>query len=30
MVGMTVTAVYTLQLLAMNGVHFLVPRLVDT
>ena len=30
MVGMTVTAVYTLQLLAMNGVHFLVPRLIDT
>jgi len=30
MVGMTVTAVYTLQLLAMNGIHFLVPRLVDT
>jgi len=30
MIGMTVTAVYTLQLLAMNGAHFLVPRLIDT
>ncbi|XBS72004.1 YccS/YhfK family putative transporter [Acerihabitans sp. KWT182] len=30
MVGFTVTAVYTLQLLSLNGTHFLVPRLVDT
>ncbi len=30
MTGMTVTAVYTLQLLSLNGAHFLVPRLVDT
>ncbi|WP_413727599.1 YccS/YhfK family putative transporter [Sodalis sp. RH19] len=30
MIGMTVTAVYTLQLLSLNGAHFLVPRLVDT
>ncbi|MEE4485043.1 YccS/YhfK family putative transporter [Serratia ficaria] len=29
-IGFTVTAVYTLQLLALNGSHFLVPRLVDT
>jgi YccS/YhfK family integral membrane protein len=28
--GFTVTAVYTLQLLALNGTHFLVPRLLDT
>jgi YccS/YhfK family integral membrane protein len=28
--GFTVTAVYTLQLLALNGSHFLVPRLLDT
>ncbi|OMQ21118.1 YccS/YhfK family putative transporter [Serratia oryzae] len=28
--GFTVTAVYTLQLLALNGTHFLVPRLIDT
>ena len=30
MIGFTVTAVYTLQLLALNGSHFLVPRLIDT
>jgi len=30
MTGFTVTAVYTLQLLSLNGSHFLVPRLVDT
>lgn len=30
MTGFTVTAVYTLQLLSLNGAHFLVPRLVDT
>ena len=30
MTGFTVTAVYTLQLLSLNGTHFLVPRLVDT
>ncbi|MGO2370594.1 MAG: YccS/YhfK family putative transporter, partial [Serratia sp. (in: enterobacteria)] len=29
-IGFTVTAVYTLQLLALNGTHFLVPRLIDT
>ncbi|CAI1105878.1 Inner membrane protein yccS [Serratia entomophila] len=29
-IGFTITAVYTLQLLALNGTHFLVPRLVDT
>ena len=29
-IGFTVTAVYTLQLLALNGSHFLVPRLIDT
>lgn len=30
MIGMTVTAVYTLQLLSLNGVNFLIPRLIDT
>ncbi len=30
MIGFTITAVYTLQLLSLNGTHFLVPRLVDT
>lgn len=30
MTGFTVTAVYTLQLLSLNGSNFLVPRLVDT
>ncbi|BEO44527.1 membrane protein [Serratia marcescens] len=29
-IGFTVTAVYTLQLLALNGSHFLMPRLIDT
>lgn len=29
-IGTTVTAVYSLQLLALNGAHFLVPRLLDT
>jgi YccS/YhfK family integral membrane protein len=29
-IGFTVTAVYTLQLLALNGTNFLVPRLIDT
>ncbi|NMP29794.1 hypothetical protein GW590_23390 [Rahnella sp. SAP-1] len=29
-IGLTVTAVYTLQLLALNGAHFLLPRLIDT
>jgi YccS/YhfK family integral membrane protein len=29
-IGFTVTAVYTLQLLALNGKDFLVPRLIDT
>jgi len=29
-IGLTITAVYTLQLLALNGVHFLLPRLLDT
>lgn len=29
-IGFTVTAVYTLQLLALNGTHFLIPRLIDT
>ncbi|MDV5140729.1 YccS/YhfK family putative transporter [Chimaeribacter arupi] len=30
MVGLTVTAVYTLQLVTQNGINFLIPRLVDT
>ncbi len=30
MVGFTVTAVYTLQLLTLQGADFLLPRLVDT
>lgn len=29
-IGFTVSAVFTLQLLALNGAHFLVSRLVDT
>ncbi|KGD79544.1 membrane protein [Tatumella morbirosei] len=29
-IGFTVTAVYSLQLLSLNGVNFLVPRLLDT
>lgn len=29
-VGFTITAVYTLQLLSFNGTHFLLPRLIDT
>ena len=29
-VGFTVTAVYTLQLLSLNGAQFLLPRLMDT
>ncbi|MCW6526520.1 YccS/YhfK family putative transporter [Yersinia ruckeri] len=29
-IGLTITAVYTLQLLALNGLNFLVPRLIDT
>jgi YccS/YhfK family integral membrane protein len=29
-IGFTVTAVYTLQLLSLNGQQFLLPRLVDT
>ncbi len=29
MTGMTVVTVYTLQLLSLNGAHFLLPRLVD-
>ncbi|MFC0227806.1 YccS/YhfK family putative transporter [Serratia aquatilis] len=29
-IGFTITAVYTLQILALNGTHFLVPRLIDT
>ena len=29
-VGFTVTAVYTLQLLTLNGEQFIVPRFVDT
>lgn len=29
-IGFTITAVYTLQLLQLNGIHFLVPRLIDT
>jgi uncharacterized membrane protein YccC len=30
MVGFTVTAVYTLQLLTLNGDQFIVARLIDT
>lgn len=30
MTGMTLVTVYTLQLLSLNGAHFLLPRLVDT
>ena len=30
MVGFTVTAVYTLQLLTLNGEQFIIARLVDT
>ena len=30
MVGFTVTAVYTLQLLTLNGEQFIVARLIDT
>jgi len=30
MIGFTVTAVYSLQLLALNGADFLLPRLLDT
>lgn len=30
MVGFTVTAVYSLQLLSLNGAQFLLPRLLDT
>ncbi|WP_017350030.1 YccS/YhfK family putative transporter [Pantoea sp. A4] len=30
MIGFTVTAVYSLQLLALNGAQFLLPRLLDT
>lgn len=30
MVGLTITAVYTLQLVTQNGANFLIPRLVDT
>lgn len=29
-VGFTVTAVYTLQLLTLNGERFIVPRFIDT
>ena len=29
-IGFTVTAVYTLHLLSLNGSNFLVPRLIDT
>lgn len=29
-IGLTITAVCTLQLLALNGAHFLIPRLIDT
>lgn len=29
-VGFTVTAVYTIQLLTLNGEQFIVPRLIDT
>ncbi|MDZ7277013.1 YccS/YhfK family putative transporter [Pantoea eucrina] len=30
MIGFTVTAVYSLQLLALNGAEFLLPRMLDT
>ncbi|KAB8312354.1 hypothetical protein EH228_07455 [Erwinia endophytica] len=30
MIGFTVTAVYSLQLLSLNGADFLLPRLMDT
>lgn len=30
MIGLTVTAVYTLQILGLNGANFLLPRLIDT
>ncbi|CAK9886526.1 MAG: Inner membrane protein YccS [Candidatus Erwinia impunctatus] len=30
MIGFTVTAVYSLQLLSLNGAEFLLPRLLDT
>ena len=30
MIGFTVTAVYSLQLLSLNGAQFLLPRLMDT
>ncbi len=30
MIGFTVTAVYSLQLLSLNGADFLLPRLLDT
>ncbi|SQC58534.1 YccS/YhfK family integral membrane protein [Klebsiella pneumoniae] len=30
MVGFTVTAVYTLQLLTLNGEQFIIARLIDT
>jgi len=30
MVGFTITAVYTLQLLTLNGEEFIVARLIDT
>lgn len=30
MIGLTVTAVYTLQILGLNGANFLLPRLLDT
>lgn len=29
-VDFTVTAVYTIQLLTLNGEQFIVPRLIDT
>jgi uncharacterized membrane protein YccC len=29
-IGFTITAVYTLQILALNGTDFLIPRLIDT
>lgn len=29
-IGLTITAVYTLQLLSLNGINFLLPRLADT
>ena len=30
MIGFTVTAVYSLQLLSLNGAQFLLPRMMDT